>query len=569
MLQAYKRSVIRRVEADAVANCPPDALMKKAAGAVADTALSLVSAGCENLAGVKILGLVGSGNNGGDCLYALRYLAINGCQCVALLLGGSVHERALTAALRARVHIIDCRDKDLRNICRRVRTLGLRCSIWLDGMLGTGVRGKLREPYASVVMELNSIRKLGKSAAKVVAIDVPTGITTDDGSVRGDVLYADVTVSMGAVKQAALLPPGATLWGRLEVVDLGLKLPEPGVSQLELDDICSFLRPPNEYDHKYTRGVVQVVAGSEQYPNTAVLCAGGAARSGAGMVRVQCPDEGRVVCSLAWPEVVFTAGQFQALLAGPGVDPADSGQCRKLIDLTVQAVNQGAPVVLDAGALEQYVDILGACRLQQFNERVVLTPHAGEAARLLTLLGAGVSQGGISRSQVEAAPAKWGSRLAEVTGAVVILKGSVTLICAPSGQIFTVPVGMPWAATAGSGDVLAGVLASFLAQSQADVQRRGKVLSVDDMVFVAGAAVWVHAAAASWASAQRELGPIVASDLVEALPSVLGRVFGAKFTAGSNGNRMGFITDIIMDNAYLRALRAGGKPTIRRRRGRW
>ncbi|MDU5854730.1 MAG: bifunctional ADP-dependent NAD(P)H-hydrate dehydratase/NAD(P)H-hydrate epimerase, partial [Varibaculum cambriense] len=411
---------------------------------------------------------------------------------------------------------------------RRARAAG----VWIDGLVGTGVNGKLREPLAQVVMELNRLYESRNLKVLRVAIDIPSGIFSDDGRLPGPFLGADVTVTMGGRKSSSLLPPAAYQFGQVRLVDLGLQMKEARLARLQAADVGALWPVPGAEDHKYTRGVVQVVAGSAAFPLTGVMCVEGAGRAGAGMVRYVGPEDAAFAILSRFPEAVSGAGKHQCLLVGPGIDPKDNSRMREAVNQSVQAASSGIPLVLDAGAIDLYPQIISQIPGGTLSHRAVLTPHAGEAARLLSTLGAGGGRGGVTRAEVEASPAAWGQYLADKTGATVLLKGAVTLIASPEETMFS-QAGAPfWTGTAGSGDVLAGITAAVLAQHQARAEQSGYQLSTSQMSAAVASAAWVHAMAARKASglplassapeSVSNLGaPVVATDIARQVPGAI------------------------------------------------
>ena len=289
---------------------------------------------------------------------------------------------------------------------------------------------------------------------------------------------------------------------------------------------------PGPEDHKYTRGVVQVVAGSAAFPLTGVLCVEGAGRAGAGMVRYVGPEDAAFAILSRFPEAVSGAGKHQCLLVGPGVDPKDSARVREALNQAVQAATSGIPLVLDAGAIDLYPQIISQIPGGTLTHRTILTPHAGEAARLLSTLGAGGGRGGVSRAEVEASPAAWVQYLADKTGATVLLKGAVTLIASAEGTMFSQAGAPYWTGTAGSGDVLAGIVGAVLAQHQARAEQTGHQLSPSQVSAAVASAAWVHARAARKAAglpfscsqpdSVNNLGaPVVATDIARQVPGAI------------------------------------------------
>jgi len=317
----------------------------------------------------------------------------------------------------------------------------------------------------------------------VVAVDVPSGVDVDTGRLEGDHVTADLTVTFGTHKVAHLVDPAAAACGVVAMVDIGLELPTAAVTALQPEDIAILLPRPELFDHKYTRGVVGVRAGSATYPGAAVLCTSGAACGLTGMVRYVGEAAVADLVRRAHPEVIAGAGRVQAWVVGSGGGPKAGDSLR-------EALTDGVPVVVDADALS-YVS-------RPLPVEAVLTPHAGELARMLH----------VTREQVEQDQLLHAREAASRFGAVVVLKGRHTLVAAPSGDVRVTTTGLPWLATAGAGDVLAGVIGALLASG----------LSAFDAASVGS---WLHGAAATLASGD---GPIAASDVAWALPEVVAQL---------------------------------------------
>ncbi|WP_454299226.1 ADP-dependent NAD(P)H-hydrate dehydratase [Salana multivorans] len=268
---------------------------------------------------------------------------------------------------------------------------------------------------------------------------------------------------------------------------------------------------PGSGSDKYRRGVVGVLAGSAAYPGAAVLACEGAAPL-AGMVRYVGPERAESLVLGRRPEVVCGAGRVQAWVLGSGIgvdDDARLAEARAVLAGALTAVeDERVPVVLDAGAIDL---VTPGVTLPPW---VVLTPHAGELARLLTRCGmAGEAGDGVERAEVEAEPVRWLREVVRLTGATVLLKGSVTLVAAPGGVLWSQAGAPGWLATAGAGDVLAGVVGAFLAGSSMRVVRRPRLAAE-----VVAAAVVVHGLAATIASEAVGGGPITALDVAHAVP---------------------------------------------------
>jgi hydroxyethylthiazole kinase-like uncharacterized protein yjeF len=264
-----------------------------------------------------------------------------------------------------------------------------------------------------------------------------------------------------------------------------------------IDGARGWIHRADADDDKYSRGVLGVATGSDRYPGAAVLGVDAAVRSGAGMVRYVGPDAAATLVLQRRPEVVSGVGRVQAWLIGSGVDGEDPGESR-LADFR-HALDDGVPVVVDAGALPVVAGGVDGL--------AVLTPHAGELRRLLAAAGSSVDADAVAADRP-----RWARHAAEATGAVVLFKGSRTVVAAPDGSTILLPVATPWLSTAGTGDVLAGILGALVAAAA------GRIGSHADLARVAATASLVHALAADHASGG---GPIAALDVAEAVPAVL------------------------------------------------
>ena len=498
-IHGYDADAVRAAEAPALAAGRP--LMRWAALEVAAAVRSELTAARIRSRSARVLVLVGGGNNGGDGLHAAADLAGRGMTVTALLARDQVHPEALQRARRAHVHLLPVTTED------QLAAPGWReearwAHVWVDALAGIGIRGGLRRQTAALVSALTELRP--ECRARVVAVDTPSGISAGTGRLDGPLLTADRTVTMGAAKAALLLPPAALRAGTVQVAPLGLEADfaaQPAaVARLEPADVAADWPVPRLNDHKYTRGVLGVVAGSPHYPGAGVLTTGAATATGCGMVRYLGAAEVADRVLDHFPEVVTAAGRVQALVIGPGI--AGEEQVAGLAGAVTTAIehaphDQPPAVVWDAGAfglLPGRQDLLRATRS-------VLTPHAGELATLLSTYGEQVD-----RTDVEAEPAAWAVRAAELTESVVLLKGPVTVIAQPNGAVFSQADGSRWLATAGSGDVLAGVLGALAATADVPLGR------------VAAMAALVHGRAAQRAGSG---GPLAARDLVAAIPATI------------------------------------------------
>lgn len=480
---AFTAAQVRDAEDQLLAVSPPGALMQRAAAGLAGACADLLGA----VYGRRVLVLAGSGNNGGDALFAGARLARRGAQVQALLLSPEQAHQAGLAALRtAGGRVSDSLD-DLAV-----------CDLALDGIVGIGASGGLR-PHAAAAWEW--VRETG---CPVVAVDVPSGIDVDDGTADGSHVLADLTVTFGAAKMGLLVGAGARAAGAVQVIDIGLSphLPTPTAIAETRASVGSWLRAaqPTPQSHKYIRGVVGVAAGSAQYTGAGVLAVSAANCGLAGMVRYLGPAEVADLVRNRHPEVVVGAGRVQAWVVGSGGGDDTAG----VLD---RAVADQVPLVVDADALQHVTAPLPVPAL--------LTPHAGELARMLDA----------DRGDVEADPMRYARSAAERFEAAVLLKGHRTVIApAPTSEQPASPVwvntsGTRWLATAGAGDVLAGLCGALLAARPDDAGDDAG----DDLGQVGAVGAWLHGAAATYAS---QGAPITAADLLAALPSVIGDVLG-------------------------------------------
>jgi NAD(P)H-hydrate repair Nnr-like enzyme with NAD(P)H-hydrate dehydratase domain len=274
----------------------------------------------------------------------------------------------------------------------------------------------------------------------------------------------------------------------------------------ELADCREWIAVPGEHDDKYTRGVLGVVTGSDEYPGAAVLGVEAASRTGVGMVRYVGDDVPARMVLGRRPETVTAAGRVQAWLLGSGMDAAhrDSANTGRLRD----ALGQQVPAVVDAGAL----DLIGSAA-----GPVVITPHYRELSRVLADRDIDASA-----DDIKADARGWAIKAAEATGVTVLLKGHVTHVAAPGGRVIDVSTGpqVGWLATAGSGDVLGGILGALVATNADEVSRGGH----DALAELAATAAALHGAAAGAATDAHDGGPFMALDIADAMSGVVGRV---------------------------------------------
>ncbi|WP_028278402.1 NAD(P)H-hydrate epimerase [Arthrobacter sp. H5] len=501
MLSAFTGDQIRAAEAPLLEAGLGNALMQRAAhGLYAAAVAALVSATGRSY-GRTVVVLAGSGNNGGDALFAGARLAKRGSSTTAVLTSDRTHPEALAAfeAAGGRVERLSAESTG------RLAIQCTRAHLIIDGILGTGARGGLREPAAGLVRELEAARaapaRAGRSRAVVVACDLPSGVDVNTGVGHNPILGADVTVTFGGMKTGLLMGEGAWKSGRIVTGEIGLgSLGDPSMRRLESSDLADLYPQPQPTDHKYSRGVLGIAAGSDKYPGAAVLATGAALATGVGMVRYLGPPSVAALIHATHPEAVCSQGSVglshvQAWLVGPGAEE-DPGQRQRARD----AISSGLPTVVDAGALPLLPKRVGP--------HVILTPHAGELQALLARRRVRVS-----REDIETAPAEFALKAAELTGATVLLKGFVTVVAAPTGELFSQANATPWLATAGSGDTLAGILgalAATLTDEDDDAVTRLGLSPTARWAVVGAAAAVIHGLAGTRAA---ERGPVVVSNL--------------------------------------------------------
>ena len=274
-----------------------------------------------------------------------------------------------------------------------------------------------------------------------------------------------------------------------------------GWQEWAADDAAQWIAAPTSGDDKYSRGVLGIVTGSQEYPGAAVLGVEDAYRTGVGMVRYVGPRVARRMVLARRPETVTVTGRVQAWLIGSGIDQARRSFV--LMGHLGQALGAGVPAVVDAGAL----DLVGS-----HTGPVVITPHARELARLLTAHDVAVGV-----DELRTAPGEWALRAAAELSVTVLLKGAVTHVCDPDGGRYTVTAPTHWLATAGSGDVLGGILGALVATHAAQLSGNGRALAE-----LGATAAWVQGEAARRASSEAGGGPVTALDIAAAVPGVVG-----------------------------------------------
>lgn len=461
----YSAGAIRDAEAPLLARLPGGVLMRRAAYGLATAIARELVARTGGVNGRRVCAVVGSGDNGGDALWAATFLRRRGAAADAVLLSPErTHAAGLGAFIAAGGRV--------------VQRVPATADLVIDGVVGIGATGPLRPAAAEVFGAVDA------AGIPVVAVDIPSGVDVATGATSGPHVHAALTVTFGGLKPVHALAD----CGRVELIDIGLDLPGADLVGFEAADVAARWPVPGRSDDKYTQGVTGVLAGSATYPGAAVLSTGAAVAATSGMVRYVGSAAQQVLSH--WPEVIATteatsAGRVQAWVAGPGM-----GTDRAAADTLRFVLDTDLPVIVDADALTvlaahpEFVAGRGA--------PTVLTPHAGEFARLApTVLPEGDWPGA---DRVAAARA-----MAERLGVTVLLKGNVTVIADPgSGRAYLNAAGGSWAATAGSGDVLSGTIGALLAAGLPAAE-------------AAAAAAFVHARAANLSAADPGPRPVPTS----------------------------------------------------------
>jgi hydroxyethylthiazole kinase-like uncharacterized protein yjeF len=461
-----------------------------------------------------ILFLCGRGNNGGDGYVMARYLHRRGYGVTVLVL--SEYEKIAGDAL-VNLDIVRRMGLDVREIpgieaWEPCRALMKDADFIIDGILGTGLHSPVRGFYRQVIEEVNA------SGIPVTAIDIPSGLHADTGAVMGAAVRADLTATFGFPKLGQLLFPGASLVGRLVRIDIGIP---KGVADripalyrlIEAQDMKE-LFPVEERDiHKGQRGHLLVLAGSTGKTGAAALACLGALRAGAGLVTLGIPKslnpvlEGKLTEAMTCPlpetkagtlaleaekQILDLLGGKTALALGPGLSTHE-----ETVRLVRRLVAQcPVPMVVDAdglNALSGDLTPLRSCR-----DRVILTPHPGEMARLT----------GIASSDIQADRVGVAGRFAQDHGCHLVLKGARSLVARPDGRIHVNPTGNPALASGGSGDVLTGLVGAFLARGMPPEK-------------AAMSGVYLHGLAADFLAEGMGEAGILAGDLPDVIPSLI------------------------------------------------
>ncbi len=511
MIPILSREQMRAFDAHAIehARVPSLLLMENAGRGATDVLVREALAGSAD--GKHVLVVCGTGNNGGDGFVVARHLLVRGAEVAVVLTGP---EEKMTADCRANhdafIGVGGYVERSTDASAESPLSVAVgRAHVVVDALFGTGLDRPIGEPLASVV------RRINDSARAVVALDVPSGMNADTGVTLGTAVEADLTVTFAHPKLGHLTGHGARLSGEVHVVDIGVPASlrtERAASLLASSDVAALL-PPRAVDaHKYRAGHVAILAGSPGKTGASLLAARGALRGGAGAATIVTWAEAAATLESRVLEIMTARiepgdaliEQLDAALSGKRVvvvGPGFGTGERASAAVRHVLASFTGPIVADADALTIHTRAI-----EDFNAasgRAILTPHSGELARLL----------GITAEEVEADRFAAARLAASRARSVVILKGAHSVVASPDGRVVVGSTGNPALATAGSGDVLAG-LCGALACSLPPFE-------------AAYAAVYLHGAAGdSWKARNADRG-LLASEIADELPGVFAKLRGA------------------------------------------
>jgi NAD(P)H-hydrate epimerase len=462
-----------------------------------------------------VLGLVGSGNNGGDALVALKLLLDIGWECTAYLTSDRVGDELLVNFVEAGGKVSQISDDEHYH---QLRGLVIDCDLLVDGLLGTGIRLPLRAPISEVLEIVGDSLDQSDPRPKIVAVDCPSGIDCDHGNAGKECLHADLTVCMAAVKQGLLKLPAYAYLGHLIVGNIGLPedLPElKSVNRYVLDqEYVNSVLPERTLDsYKGTFGTVLVIAGSKNLPGAALLAGKAAFRSGAGWVNMAVLENLQPHLIGAFPEATWlplrgnsygfilenaqeildSLSKETAILLGPGLGMGVGVQ-----EFLGELISENLPpLIIDADGLKILSDLEEWWK--KIPEKSILTPHPGEMSALT----------GLSSKEIQDNRIAVTEQYARLWGHIVVLKGAFTVVTDPDGKTVILPVATAALARAGAGDVLAGLISGLRAQG---------IPAFDS----AAAGVWLHAQAGlAAAEVQGSTAGVLAGDLIDMLPGLL------------------------------------------------
>jgi NAD(P)H-hydrate epimerase len=479
--------------------------------------------------GKRVAIFCGKGGNGGDGMCAARHLVSHGASVVVGLAGKRTDLSAEPAAMCG---ILDRMGLGPREVVGDadlpwVQAAASASDIVIDALLGVGSRPPASGIYDPVVQIINA------SGKPVVSIDIPTGIDADTGAVPGNAISAVLTVALGLPKRGLVLYPGTMRVGKLVTADLTLPialLNDPAITSdiLLQEEVAELLPVRHPQAHKHSVGRALIVAGSRAMPGASALASEAALIGGAGMVYLASPGSvagvGRRAEVISRPQaetpsgnlseaalddILRVAKEMHGVGIGPGMGMEET--TRRLVLKVIESVE--CPIVVDADGLNALAGTGG--KIAPSRHGRILTPHSGEMSRLL-----GATAESVDADRLEAA-----RRASAQYGSIVILKGARPVVAEPGGRLFIVPTGNPGMATAGSGDVLTGILAALLAQ-------RVPPLSA------ALLGAYVHGLAGDMARDALTDISMTASDIKAFIPSAFRRISGASGQTGSGEGKI-------------------------------
>jgi NAD(P)H-hydrate epimerase len=464
----------------------------------------------------KILIVAGPGNNGGDGFVAARHIlsSIDDVNIILLILTKKSYQGDAKINLKIveRIAQLDNRIKIIKNRFNKIKKI--QFNIVIDAIFGTGFKGSPQGVYKKAISVINNL------SAYKIAIDIPSGVNGDYGSVEGIAVTADLTITMGLLKRGHLLYPGKTYCGEIKIANLGVSYESIATSNVLLLDnefVKQNLPKRKPEGHKGTFGSVIVVAGGKGYSGAACLTSLGALLSGAGLVRLCFPEnintavEKKLIEVIKIPLPATKAGTLAfkgfnkikeisrdstVMAIGPGV--TTNTDTKLLIQEVIGSCN--LPMIIDADGLNNITlnFISKIPRYKRFN--MVLTPHPGEFSRLFE-----VSAMQVNLNRIDIAK-EWAKKLS----LTIVLKGAPTVISTSDGNVFVNPTGNSGLAKGGGGDVLTGMIAGFIAQGAKPH-------------IAACIAVYLHGFAADLAIKDKTEYSLIASDLIKTLPKAIRR----------------------------------------------
>lgn len=450
----------------------------------------------------KVAVFCGKGNNGGDGLALARILISRGYKVAVFLVYNEENYHDLAEKNLQRLKKFD-KNIEITSDLKDLTKILNEAEIVVDALLGTGTFGEPREPLASIIKALNNSGKM------CLALDIPTGVDPDFGEVAGIAVRADKTISFGLGKPGLYTYPGAEFAGQIVVRDIGfppalLTDESLKVFALESNEFQSSLPRINVNSHKGQKGHVLIVGGSEGMTGAPILSSLAALRAGSGLVTLalryglNIPEKPPEIMTISWNKLKEAFNQkYQAVVCGPGLNV--SAESAEILEFILHQTT--AALVLDADAL----NILAQKpELLEKNQRpLILTPHPGEMARLT----------GLTTAEIQASRLRAAQKYAMKWQSIVVLKGARTIVALPDGRAFLNLTGSPTLSTAGSGDVLAGIIGSLSAQG----------ISLEQAAI---SGVYLHGLAGEFLAEKNGTRGIIAGDLLEVLPKVYQKVEG-------------------------------------------